>query len=112
MREKKNQKFSLQIITNAVSSSGLESAKAELSFARGSMMDISGKVQKVARREGIYRLVVEPADVPGFVVFADCLADAEKVKARKVRKGSLVSLRGRFESFGSAAVCLSDCCLI
>lgn len=112
MKKGKIEKFSLATISAAVSRSGLESAKAALSFARGSMIDISGKVRKVGRREGICRLVVEPGDVPGFVVIADCLADAEKVKARKIRKGSSVELRGRFESFGSLAVCLSDCRLI
>jgi hypothetical protein len=54
--------------------------------------------------------VIEPdASVSGFVVFADCRADAEKVRARKIRKGSSVSVRGKFSTFGAAAVCLVDC---
>ncbi len=112
MKKGKIEKFSLQTIADFVSRAGLESARSALSFARGSLVDVSGKVRKVGRREGICRLVIEPADVPGFVVFADCLADAETVKARKVRKGSRVALCGRFESFGSSAVCLSDCRLV
>jgi hypothetical protein len=58
-------------------------------------------------------LVIEPgADVPGFVVFADCQTDAETVTNSKIRKGSLVSVRGKFQTFGAAAVCLSDCRLL
>jgi RPA family protein len=57
-------------------------------------------------------LVIEPGDVPGFVVFADCQPDAAKVTARKIRKGSLVSVRGKLQSFGASAVCLSDCRLL
>jgi hypothetical protein len=54
--------------------------------------------------------VIEPgASVPGFVVFADCRSDAETVTARKIRKGSFVSVRGKFSTFGAVAVCLADC---
>jgi hypothetical protein len=56
--------------------------------------------------------VIEPGDVPGFVVFADCLSDALTVKARKIRKGSPVSVKGKLQSFGASAVCLSDCRLM
>jgi hypothetical protein len=54
-------------------------------------------------------LVIQPGDVPGFVVFADCQPDAETVTNSKIRKGSLVSIRGRFQTFGASVVCLSDC---
>ncbi len=63
--------------------------------------------------DGQCKLVIEPgASVPGFVVFADCQPDAEKLRKAKIRKGSLVSVRGKFETLGAAAVCLSDCRLI
>jgi hypothetical protein len=107
------EKFSLQAIADALIGSDLPSARLRLSFAVGSLLEVSGKVQKCAKREGVCRLVIEPgADVPGFIVFADCLADLEKVKARKIRKGSFVSIRGKFQTFGAMAVCLSDCRLI
>jgi hypothetical protein len=107
------EKFGLNAIANALIGSDLPSARLRLSFAVGSMLEVSGKVQKCAKREGVCRLVIEPgADVPGFVIFADCLADLEKVKARKIRKGSFVSIRGKFQTFGAMAVCLSDCRLI
>jgi hypothetical protein len=105
----KIKRFSLQTIADAVSGSDLPSARLKLSFAVGSLLEVSGKVQKCAKREGLCRLVIEPGDVPGFVVFADCLSDALTVSARRIRKGSPVSLKGKFQSFGASAVCLSDC---
>jgi hypothetical protein len=59
--------------------------------------------------DGQCKLVIEPGDVPGFVVFADFTLDAETVTNSKIRKGSSVSVRGKFETFGAKAVCLSDC---
>jgi hypothetical protein len=37
------------------------------------------------------------------------LSDAETVIKRKIRKGSPVSVKGKLQSFGASAVCLSDC---
>ncbi len=53
--------------------------------------------------------MIEPGDVPSFVVFADCLSDAEIVIKRKIRKGSPVRVKGKFQTFGALAVNLSDC---
>jgi hypothetical protein len=53
--------------------------------------------------------VIEPDDESGFVVFADCLSDAETVIKRKIRKGSSVRVKGKFQTFGASAVNLSDC---
>jgi hypothetical protein len=105
----KIEKFSLRAIADALIGSDLPSARLRLSFAVGSLLEVSGKVQKCAKCEAVCRLVIEPDDVPGFVVFADCLSDALRVKARKIRKGSLVSVKGKLQSFGTSAVCLSDC---
>jgi len=85
--------------------------KSPLPFVVGAVLDVAGKVQKVVRRDGQYKLVIEPGNAPGFVVFADCISDAEKVKTRKIRKGSTVSVRGRLLSYGARAVCLVDCFL-
>jgi hypothetical protein len=103
------QKFGLKAIADALRGSDVQSARDSLLQLVGAAVEVSGKVLKFAKREGICRLVIEPGDVPGFVVFADCWSDAEKVQARKIRKGSVVSVRGKFQTFGSAAVCLSDC---
>jgi hypothetical protein len=103
------EKFGLRAIADAVSGSDVQSARDRLSQVVGAAVEVSGKVLKRVKREGQCKLVIEPGDVPGFVVFADCQPDAEKLRKAKIRKGSSVSVRGKFETFGAAAVCLSDC---
>jgi hypothetical protein len=113
MGKGKIEKFGLKAIVDALRGSDVLKAREDLSELVGAAVDISGKVQKRVKRDGQCKLVIEPgASVPGFVVFADCQPDAEKVRARKIRKGSSVSVRGKFQTFGAAAVCLSDCRLI
>ncbi len=87
-------------------------AKSVLPFVVGAILDIAGKVQKVVKRDGQCKLVIEPGNAPGFVVFADCPGELENLSKLNIRKGSPVSVRGKFETFGAAAVCLSDCRLI
>ncbi len=106
------ERFGLKAIADALRGSDVESARDNLSQLVNSAVEVSGKVQKRVKRDGLCRLVIESGDVPGFVVFADCWSDAEKVRARKIRKGSLVSVRGKLQSFGASAVCLSDCRLL
>ncbi len=103
------EKFSVNAIKAAVNDSDLQSARNSLVFAVGSSVEVSGKVQKRVKRNGQCKLVIQPGDAPGFVVFADCLSDAESVIRRKVRKGSSVRVKGKLQSFGASAVCLSDC---
>lgn len=111
--EGKFEKYSVRAIADAVSRSGLESARVTLAAAIGAVLSVSGNVQKVVRRDLQFKLVIEPGDVPGFVVFAGYQTiEAEKVKERKIRKGSVVSVRGKLLSFGVSAVCLGDCRLI
>jgi primosomal replication protein N len=104
------ERFGLKAIVDALArAADVQSARENLSKLVNSAVEVSGTVQKRVRRDGLCRLVIEPGDVPGFVVFADCRADAAKVTARKIRKGSVVSVRGKFQTFGATAVCLSDC---
>ncbi len=107
------EKFGLKAIADALArAADLQSARGNLSQLVGAAVEVSGKVQKRVKRDGQCKLVIQPGDVPGFVVFADCWSDAEKVQARKIRKGSRVSVRGKFQTFGTLAVCLSDCRLL
>jgi hypothetical protein len=110
MKKPKIETFGLAAIQAVLSNAAdLQTARKSLAFAVGAAVDVSGKVQKLVKRDGQCKLVIEPGDVSGFVVFADCLSDAETVIKCKIRKGSLVSVRGKLLSFGSLAVCLSDC---
>ncbi len=93
--------------------SDVQTARASLSQLVDAVVEVSGTVRKRVKRAGECKLVIEPgASVPGFVVFADCTSDAETVRNSKIRKGSSVSVRGKFQTFGAAAVCLSDCRLL
>ncbi len=112
MKKPKIEKFELSTIADALSRLDIREARASLLFARGSVLEVSGTVQKVIKRDGQYKLVIEPDDTTGLIVFADCQGDAENVKTRKIRKGSAVQIRGKFQTFGSEAVCLSDCGII
>jgi hypothetical protein len=104
------EKFGLKAIADALDGSDVLTARDRLSAVVGAVVDVSGKVQKVVKRNGQCKLVIEPgAGVPGFVVFADCISDAETVRNSKIRKGSFVSVRGKFQTFGASAVNLSDC---
>jgi hypothetical protein len=106
------EKFGLKAIADAVSGSGVSKARDRLSQVVGAAVEVSGTVQKRVRREGECKLVIALGDVPGFVVFADCRTDEKAVISWKIRKGSSVAVRGKFQTFGALAVCLSDCRLI
>jgi hypothetical protein len=104
------ERFGLKAIVDALArAADVQSARGNLSKLVNSAVEVSGTVQKRVRRDGLCRLVIEPGDVPGFVVFADCRSDAGIVTNSKIRKGSFVSVRGKFQTFGATAVCLSDC---
>jgi hypothetical protein len=102
-------KFGLKAIADAVRGSDVLTARVALSELVGAAVEVSGKVQKRVKRDGQCKLVIEPGDVPGFVVFADCLKDAETVINSKIRRGSSVRVKGKLQTFGAVAVCLSDC---
>ncbi len=109
MRKGTLERFTLAAIADALDGSDVATARDRLSAVVGAVVEVSGTVRKRVKRAGECKLVIEPGDVPGFVVFADCWSDAETVRNSKIRKGSLVSVRGKFQTFGAAAVCLSDC---
>jgi hypothetical protein len=106
------ERFGLKAIADALDGSDVATARDNLSQLVNSAVEVSGKVQKRVKRDGQCRLVIEPRDVPGFVVFAECNLDYIAVTNSKIRKGSLVSVRGKLQSFGASAVCLSDCRLL
>jgi hypothetical protein len=113
MGKGKFERFGLRAIADALDGSDVATAREDLSELVNSAVEVSGTVQKRVKRDGQCKLVIQPdASASGFVVFADCQPDAEKVQARKIRKGSLVSVRGKFQTFGASAVCLSDCRLL
>jgi hypothetical protein len=111
MGKGKLEKFGLRAIADAVSGSDVQTARLALSQIVGAAVDVSGTVQKVVKRDGC-KLVIEPENATEFIVFADCSSDAEAVISRKIRKGSPVRVKGKLQTFGASAVCLSDCRLL
>jgi hypothetical protein len=109
MSKPKIETFGLAAIQKVLSNLDIETARKSLAFAVGASVDVSGKVQKRVKRDGQCKLVIEPGDVPGFVVFADFSEKSETLKKAKIRKGLSVSVRGKFQTFGASAVCLSGC---
>jgi hypothetical protein len=103
------EKFGLRAIRDALEGSDVVTARVALSELVGAAVDVSGTVQKRVKREGQCKLIIELDDESGFVVFADCWSDAETVRNSKIRKGSAVRIKGKLQSFGASAVCLSDC---
>jgi len=89
----------------------MELNKPVLPLAGGSIFDIVGIVEKVVKRDGQFKLVIKTDNAPGFVVFADCLKDAENFTKLHIRKGSHVSISGKFQTYGASAFCLSECCI-
>ncbi len=113
MGKGKFERFTLAAVADALNGSDVATARDRLSAVVDAVVEVSGIVQKRVKRDGQCKLVIEPgASVPGFVVFADCEADADTVRNSKIRKGSVVSVRGKFQTFGAAAVCLSDCRIV
>ncbi len=105
----KIEKLGLKTIADAVRDSDVATARDRLLAVVGAVVEVSGKVQKLVKREGQCKLVIEPGDVPGFIVFADCRTDEKAVISRKIRKGSSVRVKGKLLTFGLSAVCLSGC---
>jgi hypothetical protein len=107
------ERFTLAAVADALDGSDVATARRSLSAVVGAVVEVSGTVQKRVRRDGQCKLVIEPgASVPGFVVFADFSEKSESIKEAKIRKGSPVAVRGKFSTFGAAAVCLSDCRIV
>ena len=81
----KIEKLGLKTIADALDGSDVLTARDRLSAFVGAVMDVSGKVQKRVKRDGQCKLVNEPGDVFGFIVFSDCISDAESVISLKIR---------------------------
>ncbi len=66
------ERFGLRAIADALEGSDVPTARVALSQIVGAAVDVSGKVQKRVKRDGQCKLIIQPDDESGFVVFADC----------------------------------------
>jgi hypothetical protein len=108
MSKPKLETFGLTAIQTVLTNSDIQTARQSLAFAIGATVGASGIVQKVVKRNDQYKLVIQPDNVQ-LTVFADCLKDAKTVTNSKIRKGSSVRVKGKLQTFGASAVCLSGC---
>jgi hypothetical protein len=113
MKSVKIDKFSLATIGDTIRRlPDLAAARLELAFAVGAAVEVSGTVQEIVKGDGRFKLVIQPEDVPSFVIFADCpgeLKSKKKLAKASIRKGTRATVRGALVSFGGRAVTLSDC---
>ncbi len=108
MRKPKIETIGLATIQTTVSNTDIETARTALCFALGASITITGRVEKRVKRNELCKLIINP-DNAAMQIIADCKGDESSVISRKIRKGSLVSVRGKFQTFGALAVCLTDC---
>ena len=109
MRNPTINKLTIGTTAETIRRSDLKAARVELAFAVGAAVEVSGTVRKIVKRDGESKLTIQPGDVPGFVVFADCPGELKKPRKTKIRKGVVVTVRGKVQTVGATAVCLSDC---
>jgi hypothetical protein len=61
------EKFTLTTIAKAMSGSGAAKAREDLSELVGAAVDVSGTVQKLVKRDGRCKLVIERATFPALL---------------------------------------------
>lgn len=107
MKTKTQKTITLDVIKTALDTRGLSEAMQRLFDSSGAKMEISGMVEKVARREGINRLVIKTS---GNGQQMNIIANFNKPV--KVKKGAEVSITGHLVSFGLDTVVMDGCKLI
>lgn len=103
-------RLALGAVAEAFSPNDLAEARAQLAKHDGAEVMLSGTVAKKMTRHEHLKLFIKPNEgkLMVFAEFSD-EGEAEKIKQAKIRKGSGVSLTGRFSSAGYFAVCLTAC---
>jgi hypothetical protein len=113
MKAKPQKEITLAEIIGALDTMSLANARTELYKSVNASLFLSSTVLKVARRDGLklhLQINIEASDrkLEAHAVFTD-ERQIEKVKELKIKKGSSVSLSGKFQTCGDSAVCIIDC---
>ena len=112
MKAKQQKIISLPEIINTLDTQSLFDARSELYQSFNAALFLSGTVLKVVKRSG-FKLYIEVSTVPfarkmeAFCEFDE--TEVEKAKNLKIKKGSQVSLTGRFQTCGESAMVLYGC---
>lgn len=107
------QTITIKEILETIKTNDLPAARQILSSRIGAGLCFEGKIEKVVNRDGL-KLCIKPcntSDGEQMDIFADFTNEAsrEQVLQKKIRKGSQVSITGKFQTFGLKAVNLTDC---
>lgn len=116
MKPKIQKTVTLDEIICVLGTRSLAEARDGLCGSTVSIMTVSGKVEKLIKRRGGVRLFVKPVQPESgrqIMLFAefDDVAEQKRVIEAGIRKNSMVSFTGKFQTFGEAAVNINDCFL-
>lgn len=117
MKPETQKTITLPEIIETLGNYNLAEARARLSQLTGASLSIEGKVEKVSKRSDAVKLFVSPnresEPERRMMIFAEFTREAQQVKVveAKIRKGSPVSISGRFQTVGDSAVTMYDCLL-
>ena len=115
MKAQTQTEITLGQITEALDKFRLAEARDSLYKYVGANLTITGKVEKVAKRDGL-RLCVKVDGMGGersLIVFADFNDETQqqRIKDKKIRKGSAIELTGKFCTFGETTVTVDNSCM-
>jgi hypothetical protein len=117
MKPKPQKTITLAEIIKALDRLELNDARTQPYQSKGAALSITGKVEKLIKRHGGVRLFVKPdqpeSEARCMMIFAefDGVAEQERVIKAGIRKNSMVSFTGKFQTFGGAAVNINGCFL-
>jgi hypothetical protein len=112
MKAKLQKMISLPEIIETLETKPLFDARSELHKSFNAALFLSGTVLKVVKRSG-FKLYLQLSTAPSarkmeaFCEFDE--TELEKAEKMKIKKGSIVSLIGRFQTCGEAAMVVYGC---
>jgi len=110
-KPKTKRTITLDAITKAFAERSVSDARAILYDRIGAALSVAATVEKTIRRDGSLKLLLRNSN---YLIFADFndLREQNKVKARKVKKGSKVAITGDFRTAGYCALTMNNARLI
>ena len=110
MKPKTQKQIALEEIAHALDAHSLAGARALLADYTGARLKVSGIILKLVKRDGVKLIVKAETTNRSFEILATLTAaEGKKFIDAKVRKNTPIALSGKFQSFGTHAVTLTDC---
>ena len=112
MKPKTQKQITLEEIAHALNTHSLAGARALLADYTGAQLKVSGTILKLVKRDGLKLIVKAETSNRSFEILATMTAaEGKKVVDAKIRKNSVITVTGKFASFGSCAIVINDCTL-